>query len=56
MPVLSQTPVNFSALFIVDWFEAFKSLAVANAGHAAGRDVSPEENARLGEILEHLSG
>lgn len=56
LPVLGPAAMNFSALFIVDWFEAFRSLAVANAGHAAGRDVSPEHNARLGQILAHLGG
>ena len=56
MPVLGPTPVNFSALFIVDWFESFRSLAIANAGHAAGRDISPEENARLGAVLDHIAG
>lgn len=56
LPVLAPTQVNFSAHFIVDWFEAFKDLAVANAGHAAGRDVSPDQNARLGQILGRISG
>jgi hypothetical protein len=56
MPVLPETPVNFSALYIVDWFEAFRALAIANAGHAAGRDISPEQNARLGQILALVAG
>ncbi|CRI67671.1 Virulence factor [Thiocapsa sp. KS1] len=56
MPVLPATPVNFPALYIVDWFEAFRALAIANAGHAAGRDISPEQNARLGQILDRVAG
>ncbi len=56
LPALGPAPVNFSALYIVDWFEAFRALAIANAGHAAGRDVAPEHNARLGEILAHIGG
>ncbi len=56
LPLLAETPVNFSAFFIVDWFQAFKDLAVANAGHAAGRDVTPDQNARLGQILERIAG
>jgi hypothetical protein len=56
MPVLPETPVNFSALYIVDWFEAFRAVAIANAGHAAGRDISPEQNARLGQILALVAG
>ena len=54
--MLPETPVNFPALYIVDWFEAFQHLAIANAGHAAGRDISPEQNARLGQILERIAG
>jgi hypothetical protein len=56
MPALGPVPVNFPALFIVDWFEAFRVLTIANAGHAAGRDISPEQNARLGEVLAHIAG
>lgn len=50
-PRLSDTPVNFSGIFILDWFEAFRNLVIDNAGHAAGRDISPQQNARLGEII-----
>lgn len=56
MPVLPETPVSFSALYILDWLEAFRALAVANAGHAAGREISPEQNARLGRILALIAG
>ena len=48
--------INYSRMYILDWFEAFKHLAINNAGHAAGGDISPEQNARLGEILEKISG
>ena len=54
LPALTAKPVNYSGLFIVDWFEAFRHLAINNAGHAAGRDISPEQNARLGEILQGI--
>lgn len=50
-PHLPDIPINFSGIFILDWFEAFRSLAIDNAGHAAGRDISPQQNARLGEII-----
>ena len=55
-PDLPDTPVNFSGIFILDWLEAFRSLAIDNAGHAAGRDISPQQNARLGEIIGVISG
>ena len=55
MPQLADKPTPFSALYIADWFEAFKSLAVSNAGYAAGRDISPQQNARLGQILARFA-
>ncbi len=56
LPTLPATQVNYSAQYILDWFEAFRALAVANAGHAAGREIAPEQNARLGAILERIDG
>ena len=56
LPVLTAKPVNYSGLLIVAWFEAFKHLAINNAGHAAGRDISPEQNAWLGQILKRING
>ncbi|HHJ16975.1 MAG TPA: hypothetical protein ENJ80_09790 [Gammaproteobacteria bacterium] len=56
LPQLAARPVNYSALFILDWFEAFKRLAVDNAGYAAGRDITPQQNQQLGSILATISG
>jgi hypothetical protein len=52
----SRNPLNYSGLFILDWFEAFRALAIANAGHATGREIAPEQNARLGAILARIDG
>jgi len=54
LPVLPPKPVNFSGLYIVDWLGAFARLAVDNAGHSAGREITPEQNERLGRILEQI--
>jgi hypothetical protein len=56
LPRLPDNPINFSGIYIVDWFEALRNLAVGNAGHAAGRDISPQQNARLGEIIGVIAG
>jgi hypothetical protein len=56
LPELAPRPVNFSGMYIVDWFEAFKRLTVANAGHDSGREISPEDNEWLGRILAHVKG
>jgi len=55
LPELAPAPVQFSALYILDYLTAFQNLAIDNAGHAAGRDVSPQRNARLGQILAKLA-
>lgn len=51
LPELPEDELNYSGAFIMDWLEAFKRLAIDNAGHSAGREITPEQNARLGEIL-----
>jgi hypothetical protein len=56
LPRLPARPVNFSGLFVLDWFEALRHLVAGNAGHSAGRDINPEQNARLGEILALIEG
>ncbi|MEW6037394.1 MAG: putative virulence factor [Pseudomonadota bacterium] len=54
LPRLGSEELNYPAAFIVDWLEAFRRLAVDNAGHSAGREITPEQNLRLGEILATL--
>jgi hypothetical protein len=50
-PDLPDEELSFSGAYIMDWLEAFKALSIGNAGHSAGREISPEQNLRLGEIL-----
>lgn len=52
LPTLDERPLNYSAVYILDWLDAFTSLATGNAGHAAGSELTPEQNQRLGQILE----
>lgn len=54
LPELPPKPINFSGLFIVDWLDAFARLAIDNAGHSAGREITPEQNERLGQILAQM--
>jgi hypothetical protein len=56
LPVLDDASAMFTAGFILSWFEAFKDTAINNAGHAAGSEISPEQNDRLGQILRLISG
>ena len=56
LPRLPDNPTNYSGIYIVEWFEAFRRLAIDNAGHAAGRDITPQQNARLGQIISIVEG
>jgi hypothetical protein len=56
LPVLAAEEPPYSGMFVVDWLEAFRSLAIGNAGHSAGREITPEQNAALGEILAVIQG
>lgn len=54
LPELPPEELPYSGSYILDWLEAFRGLAVDNAGHSAGREITPEQNLRLGEILGRL--
>ncbi|MWN32018.1 MULTISPECIES: putative virulence factor [unclassified Gilliamella] len=51
LPKLNDHTKNYSQYAIFDWFIAFATLAQENVGHHAGREISQEQNSRLGEIL-----
>ena len=51
LPVLDDKTKSYSQFAIFDWFIAFAMLAQENVGHHAGREISQEQNARLGEVL-----
>lgn len=56
LPKLSQAPLNYSALYILDWFDAFRASTIENAGHTLGSEFTPEQNERLGAILNTIAG
>lgn len=56
LPRLTPQPVNYSGLYILDWLDAFSALAVDNAGHAAGSEITPDQNERLGRVLSTIGG
>ena len=56
LPVLPADEIPYSGMYVVDWLEAFRLLTIGNAGHSAGREVTPEQNQRLGEILKVIRG
>lgn len=56
LPELPDEEVSYTGTFILDWLEAFRLLAIDNAGHSAGREITPEQNDRLGAILTRIRG
>ena len=56
LPVLPEEEIPYPAMYVLDWLEAFRVMAVGNAGHSAGREISPEQNQWLGKILALMHG
>lgn len=56
LPVLPVDEIPYPGMYVLDWLEAFRALAIGNAGHSAGREITPEQNLRLGEILQMIRG
>ncbi|EGV15899.1 virulence factor SrfC family protein [Thiocapsa marina] len=56
LPTLPPEPEPFTNAFIGDWLRAFVALAINNAGYTTGQDITPEQNRRLGRILDALKG
>lgn len=51
VPVLSENPAPIYADYCKDWMRAFLQLAMDNVGYEGGREITPEQNDRLGAIL-----
>jgi hypothetical protein len=51
LPDLPPQPINHTGIYLFDWLVAFSKLATGNAGHSAGREISPEQNDALGRII-----
>jgi hypothetical protein len=50
-PRLSEDPSSIYADYCKDWMRAFLQLAMDNVGYEGGREITPEQNERLGAIL-----
>ncbi len=56
LPAVSEQPTPYTKIFIMDWLVALEKLIIANAGHSAGRDITPEQNEALGRLMKIISG
>ncbi len=54
VPVLSEDPAPIYADYCKDWMRAFLQLAMDNVGYEGGREITPEQNDRLGAILRAM--
>ncbi|MGF1476564.1 MAG: virulence factor SrfC family protein [Geminicoccaceae bacterium] len=51
---IGATPELLERIAFVDWGVALRSFGNANVGHSAGREISDEQNRRLGAIIDQL--
>lgn len=54
-PVLSEEPGSIYADYCKDWMRAFLQLAMDNVGYEGGREITAEQNERLGAILRAVA-
>jgi hypothetical protein len=54
-PVLSEDPSAIYADYCKDWMRAFLQLAMDNVGYEGGREITAEQNERLGAILRQVA-
>ncbi|MGJ7513147.1 putative virulence factor [Pseudomonas baetica] len=52
VPVLPAQPSNQAQLYLGDWLSGLAYITQDNAGHGAGREITPEQNERLGQVLK----
>ncbi len=55
IPQLSENPAPIYADYCKDWMRAFLQLAMDNVGYEGGREITPEQNDRLGAILRTVA-
>ena len=51
LPKLPAQPINHTGIYLFDWLVGLSKIAMGNAGHSAGREITPEQNADLGRII-----
>ena len=52
LPQLPDQPVNQAVVYLGDWLSALCLMTQENAGHSGGREITIEQNERLGKVLE----
>ncbi|MDR5900295.1 putative virulence factor [Halomonas vilamensis] len=55
LPQLSDQPVNQALVYLGDWLSGLCIMTQENAGHSGGREITIEQNERLGKVLEKFT-
>jgi hypothetical protein len=56
LPSLPPQVIDQSILFADDWLSGVAHQTRGNAGHEEGREISPEQNAALGRVIQCIEG
>ncbi|HAU4906771.1 TPA: hypothetical protein F3P23_08335 [Aeromonas hydrophila] len=54
LPCLPAMPLNPAMAYLGDWLSSLVLITQDNAGHSATRDISHDQNQRLGQIIHQL--
>jgi hypothetical protein len=54
LPCLPPTPLSPAMAYLGDWLSSLVLITQDNAGHSATRDISHDQNQRLGQIIHQL--
>ena len=55
LPHITNEPIEHTRAYMGDWLVGLAQLIVENAGHDAGREIRPDQNAELGELIAKLN-
>ncbi len=51
LPQITNDPIEHTRAYMGDWLVGLAQLIVENAGHDAGREIRPDQNAELGGLI-----
>jgi hypothetical protein len=54
LPQLPPQASNLAQIFLGDWLSGLGEVTLGNAGHSAGREITADQNERLGRVLKHF--
>lgn len=55
LPTIGNEAVDHTRIYMGDWLVGFAQMVLDNAGHDGGREIRPEQNAELGNLITKLN-